>query len=118
MKYLFTFVCAAAFSTCQAQGGKNLQLLTIHTTSVCEMCERTIEEELIYEKGVKSVDLDLATNIVTVQYDPRKNTPDGLRSALVGLGYSADDRPGDPAAFARLPACCQKEGCGQPVWKD
>ncbi|MDX9751906.1 MAG: heavy metal-associated domain-containing protein [Flavobacteriales bacterium] len=88
--------------------------LDIRTTSVCDMCEVTIEGEMIYEKGVKKVDLDLATGALHITYDPRKNTPDGLRTALTKLGYWADDMPADPVAFAKLPDCCQKEGCGKP----
>jgi mercuric ion binding protein len=88
--------------------------LDIRTSSVCDMCETTIEGEMIYEKGVKKVDLDLATGILHITYDPRKNTPEGLRTALTKMGYWADDLPADPVAFSKLPACCQKEGCGKP----
>lgn len=92
---------------------KKLSALDIRTSSVCGMCEETIENGLIYEKGVKSVDLDLNTGIIHVEYDPRKTEADNIRIALTKLGYSADDMPADPKAFADLPACCQKEGCGQ-----
>ncbi len=87
--------------------------LTIRSSTVCGMCERTIEDNMIYEKGVRKVDVDLATSTVHVTFNPRKNDPDHLRAALVKLGYSADGTPGDAAAFAKLPACCQKEGCGK-----
>jgi copper chaperone CopZ len=81
------------------------------------MCEKTIEENLIYEKGVKKVDLDLPTSVIRIEYDARKTTPDAIRVAVTKLGYSADDLPGDAKAFSQLPACCQKEGCGKPMEK-
>lgn len=87
--------------------------LDIVSSTVCDMCERTIEENLIYEKGVQKVDVDLATSTVHITYRTGRNTPEGLRAALVKLGYSADGVPGDAKAFAKLPACCQKEGCGR-----
>jgi copper chaperone CopZ len=87
--------------------------LDIVSSTVCDMCERTIEENLIYEKGVRLVDVDLATSVVHITYRKGRNTPEDLRAALVKLGYSADGVPGDPKAFAKLPACCQKEGCGK-----
>lgn len=90
-----------------------IQHLDIQSSTVCDMCVKTIEEELIYEKGVKSVHVDLEKSQVHIEYDARKNDPDGLRAALVKLGYAADGTPGDPRAFAKLPACCQKEGCGK-----
>jgi mercuric ion binding protein len=113
MKTILTICLALGLGTLNAQDNKTAHL-DIRTSSVCDMCEVTIEKEMIYEKGVKHVDLDLATGELHITYDPRKNTPDGLRTALTKLGYWADDMPADPAAFAKLPACCQKEGCGRP----
>lgn len=92
---------------------KKLEHLDIRTSTVCDMCETTIEENLIYERGVKSVNVDLATSQIHVEFDPRKTSPDAIRAAVTKLGYSADDLPGDEAAFKNLPTCCQKEGCGK-----
>lgn len=92
---------------------KKTEQLAIQSSTVCDMCVETIQSNLIYEKGVKKVTVDLATSTVYVEYDPRKNDPAALRTALINLGYAADGVPGDPKAFAKLPACCQKEGCGK-----
>ncbi|MBL7944707.1 MAG: heavy-metal-associated domain-containing protein [Flavobacteriales bacterium] len=101
----------------KGSGGKELAHLDIHTSTVCDMCEKTIEENLIYEKGVKKVNVDLAKSEIHVEYDPKKNTPEALRTAVSKLGYMADEVPGDEAAFKKLPLCCQKEGCGKPAAK-
>jgi len=95
-----------------AQSNKTATL-AIHSSTVCEMCVETIQKNLIYEKGVKMVTVDLTTSTVNVEYDSKKNTPEALRTALTKLGYAADGLPGDAKAFAKLPACCQKEGCGK-----
>ncbi|MBX2971883.1 MAG: heavy-metal-associated domain-containing protein [Flavobacteriales bacterium] len=123
MKTLLLFCLALFTSGLMAQGtntphnggNKKLAHIDIRTSTVCDMCEQTIEENLIYEKGVKKVAVDLAKSEIHVEYDPKKNTPEGLRKAVSKLGYMADDIPGDEAAFKKLPACCQKEGCGKPV---
>ncbi len=99
--------------TTSAQDKKKVEHLDIRTSTVCDMCETTIEENLIYEKGVKSVNVDLAHNSIHIEYDPKKTTPDAIRTAVTKLGYYADDLPGDEKAFKNLPACCQKEGCGK-----
>ncbi len=91
----------------------HIEHLEIKSSTVCDMCVNTIKENLIYEKGVKKVEVDLATSTVHIDYDPHKNTAEALRAALIKLGYSADGVPGDPKAFAKLPMCCQKEGCGK-----
>ena len=124
MKYTFILsfllVCGSVVAQEQAadrSADKKLAHLDIRTSTVCDMCEKTIEENLIYEKGVKSVNVDLATSEIHVEYDPRKNSPENLRLAVSKLGYMADEIPGDPEAFKKLPACCQKEGCGKPAEK-
>lgn len=88
--------------------------LDIHTNAVCDMCRKTIEGELIYEKGVKAVHLDLTANVIHVDYDPKRTDPDKLRRAVTELGYMADGLEPDLKARKALPECCQKEGCGLP----
>jgi copper chaperone CopZ len=112
-KLLLLLLLLPAFAV-HAQS-KKTEIVEIRTSAVCDMCIVTIEGEMIYEKGVKKVKLDLATNVISVEYDPRKTDPDALRNAVAKLGYYADDIPGDPSAFAALPDCCQKEGCGKPA---
>ncbi|MCC7501243.1 MAG: heavy-metal-associated domain-containing protein [Flavobacteriales bacterium] len=118
MRTLITMGLALVLTSTQAQDKKSGTAdLDIRTSSVCDMCEKTIESGLIYEKGVKKVDLDLATSIIHVTYDPKRTDAEKLRHAVVMMGYSADDVPGDAKAFGELPTCCQKEGCGKPAEK-
>lgn len=42
-----------------AQDKKKVAELDIRTSTVCDMCVKTIEENMIYEKGVKAVRVDL-----------------------------------------------------------
>lgn len=112
MKTLLTSLALLLALGASAQ--KNIASLDIKTSTICDICEKTIETELIYEKGVKKVDVHLDDSMVHVQYDETKTSPEKIRVAISKLGYSADDVPGDEAAFKKLPACCQKEGCGKP----
>ena len=106
-------IVLALFIGASASAQKKTEQLDIVSSTVCDMCKETIEKEMIFEKGVKKVTVDLATSTVHVEYDAKKNSPEDLRAALIKLGYAADGVPGDPKAFAKLPACCQKEGCGK-----
>ena len=94
---------------------KKTETVTIKSSTVCGMCETAIESNLIYEKGVQKVEVDLATSTVAVTYNPRKTDVATLRTALTKLGYAADELSADPKAFAKLPGCCQKSGCGMPA---
>ncbi len=114
MKKFLTVALLFSASLLVAQDKKTTSL-DIHTSTVCDMCEATIKDNMIYEKGVKSVSVDLATNTIHLEYDAKKTDPQALRVAVTKLGYYADDLPGDEKAFKKLPACCQKEGCGKPA---
>jgi copper chaperone CopZ len=89
--------------------------LDVNTSTVCEMCEKTIEGELIYEKGVKEVQVDLEKAVIHVKYDEHKTDPLKIRTAITKLGYAADDMPADETAWKKLPMCCKKDGCGKPA---
>ncbi len=112
MRTLMMVLSIALALGVQAQNKKQ-DTLQVQTSAVCDMCKETIESEMIYEKGVKAVTLDLQANVVHVAYDPRKTDPDRIRKAITMLGYAADGMPGDEKAFSELPDCCQKEGCGK-----
>ena len=87
---------------------KNYEEVQIQTSAICGMCEERIETNIAYEKGVKSVELEDSTKIVTIGFDPRKTNPDQLRTAISKVGYDADDVAADPVAYEKLPACCKK----------
>ena len=87
---------------------KNYEEVQIQTSAVCGMCEERIETNIAYEKGVKSVELEDSTKIVTIGFDPRKTDPEKLRTAISKVGYDADDVAADPVAYEKLPACCKK----------
>lgn len=117
-KNLLAMLLIGASLTINANDGgktKKTETVTIKSSTVCGMCETTIESNLIYEKGVQKVDVDLATSTVVVTYSPRKTDAATLRNALNKLGYAADEQPADAKAFAKLPGCCQKSGCGMPA---
>jgi len=110
--FLLLFAAASTYAQ-DADHGK-FASVDIHSNAVCDMCETTIETEMLYVKGVQAVKVDLATNIIHVEYKAKKTNPDELREAVSKLGYLADNLMPDPEARKALPDCCQKEGCGMP----
>ncbi|MFM2206317.1 MAG: hypothetical protein RL213_292 [Bacteroidota bacterium] len=84
----------------------------IHTSAVCEMCKDFLEKDLMFEKGVRSVRLDLDSKDLTVVYDPEKSDPEKIRQRISKIGYDADTVKRNPKAYNRLPKCCRQEGCG------
>ena len=89
--------------------GKEIKEIKIKTSSQCNECKERIEKNMAFEKGVKFVELDVESKIVTIKYREDKTTPDKLRNAIAKIGYDADDVEADPKAYAKLPACCKKD---------
>lgn len=89
---------------------KAMEEIRIKTSAVCNECKKTLESNLIYERGVKDVHLDLDSKELTLHYNPVKTNPELLRKAVSELGYDADTIPADPKAYAKLKSCCKKDG--------
>ena len=87
----------------------NADTLRIMTSAVCGQCKDRIERNMTFERGIKDVNLDLDTKIVTIRYNPKSTTPDQIRRKISKLGYDADDIPADSVAYKKLPACCKKD---------
>jgi cation transport ATPase len=94
--------------TAKSQEQKKEETITIKTSAVCSMCKDRIESGMAFEKGVKTVYLDVKTKMATITYKTSKTDPDKLRTAITKLGYDADDKSADPKAYEKLPACCKK----------
>jgi len=101
---IITLVLLMAVSMAYAQSKDTVR---IKTSSICEMCKRTIEGDLAFEKGVTYSNLDLETHVVTVVYKPKATNPDVIRKRLTEIGYDADSLKAIPTAVDKLPECCK-----------
>jgi len=107
MKYLFFFVIAIVLLSFSCVEGQNATI-EVKTSAQCETCKSIMEEALTFEKGVKSVVLNLETKILKVEYNTNKTTAEKIKVAITKAGYDADELPADSKAYSKLPACCQK----------
>lgn len=89
---------------------KKTEKVEIQTSAQCTMCKDRIEKNMAYAKGVKSVNLDLETKIITIEYRTDKTDPDKLKESISKIGYDADDAAADIKAYNKLPDCCKKGG--------
>ncbi|MCX6296337.1 MAG: heavy metal-associated domain-containing protein [Bacteroidetes bacterium] len=84
-------------------------VIKIKTSAICGMCKKTIEKHLANEKGISKSSLDVDSKILTVNYDPKKTTPEKIRLAVSKSGYDADDIKADTNAYEKLAECCKKD---------
>ena len=108
-KVLFTAFTLLFFGLNAQAQGKKTETIQFKTSSVCNMCKATLEKGMAYEKGVQEVNLDVPTQMLTVQYRADKTNVETLRTAVTKLGYDADEANADAKAYSRLNDCCKKD---------
>ena len=84
---LLTFALFLAVLT-QAQSIKEV-VFTTEPDIHCESCVNKIKNNLRFEKGVKAINPDLQTKLVTIQYDSEKTNPENLIKAFAKIKYKA-----------------------------
>ena len=88
---------------------KDLVTVEIQTSAVCGQCKERLEHDLAFEKGVKFVELNEETKVLTIKYKNGKNTKENLKIAVTKVGYDADELPAILKAYNALPTCCKKD---------
>jgi len=56
----------------------------------CADCELALTENLKFEKGVKDLKIDHASNTILIEYKEGKNTEDNFAKAIEKKGYKAE----------------------------
>lgn len=96
------------FLTALVFGQKTDTTITFKVWGNCDMCKRTIEGSLDV-KGVKSVDWDKNTKIISVTYNSQKINEEKIHELIAASGYDTDKKRGDDKAYQRLSSCCHYE---------
>ncbi len=83
--------------------------MTVSSSIVCMMCKNTIEKGIAFEKGVKTVRVDVDANEIHVKYNPKKTTETEVKQAINDLGYVAGDMRPTKEAYDNLHGCCKAD---------
>ena len=77
--------------TTLATTAKDIKTLVVTTTPQmhCATCEKKIQGNLRFERGVKRIETSIPKQTVTIQYDAEKTTPALLLKAFPKFGYEA-----------------------------
>ena len=93
-KYVLTTILMvfALSINLQAQTKKDQSKKTVmfNVSMHCESCQRKIEKNIAYEKGVKDMAVKLEDKTVTIKFDTLKTNESKLIKAFNELGYEAD----------------------------
>ena len=109
-KILFSLIVLLS-SSAFAQKKDTVVISTINTCNhckVCETCGLKLETDLYFVRGIRLVTYNEEAMTTTVVYKPKLITPDKIRQEVANLGFSADNVPADPSAYAKRDNCCKK----------
>ncbi len=95
-----------------SEKGKALGNQTVSFTSSvqCDMCKDKIEKALALTKGVKSSEVNVEANQISITYNSNQVSTDDLKKVISETGYDADDVKANKASHDKLPKCCRKSG--------
>jgi periplasmic mercuric ion binding protein len=121
----FLVILMAVFFTAtlntQAQDKKATdEQVKFNVNMTCQSCVNKIEKNIAFEKGVKKMNVDLASKTVTLTYDPKRTDVQKLQSGFSKVGFLATvasekaDKPCCSTKTAAAPAPCgdkKEAGC-------
>lgn len=74
----------------KAKKDKKIETLTFWASMDCDGCVAKIKKNISFEKGVKALNVDLKTKLVTVKYRKDKTSPEKLEKAIRDLGFKTE----------------------------
>jgi len=89
MKRLFLLVFVMFFAVLSNAQTKKEVVFSTEPEIKCDGCVNKIKNNIRFEKGVKAINPDLETKLVTIQYDSEKTNPENLIKAFSKIGYTA-----------------------------
>ena len=85
---LFSIVAVEAQ---QPKAGDKSSVTTVFLTDIdCAGCAKKVTNTIPYERGVKDVQVDVASKTVTVTYDPAKTNEEALVKAFSKIKIKAE----------------------------
>jgi copper chaperone CopZ len=82
-------------------------------TIQCGTCKKNIESALKKVEGINSVNVSVKEKITTVDYDKSKTSLDKIETEINHVGYDANGKKKDEAAYEKLADCCKIGGHDQ-----
>lgn len=104
--FMLILLTVAATTEClaaQKPKDKKFETTEFLTDISCAKCEAKVMNYLPFQKGIKDVQVDLKTKIITVKYDSEKSSVEGIITHFAKLDITAE--------LVDKPAPCCNTGC-------
>ena len=89
---VLAMVAGVAVAAPKAKAEKKIATVVFTTDLDCHHCAEKVMNTIPYEKGVKDVQVDVATKTVTVTYDSTKTTEEALVKAFAKIKIKAEPK--------------------------
>ena len=86
---LTLFVLGFSLNVMAKDDKKEKSEVTFLVSMTCENCQKRIENNIAFEKGVTALNVNLPDKLVTIEYRKDKTSPEKLKEAIRKLGYTA-----------------------------
>ncbi|WP_066629146.1 heavy-metal-associated domain-containing protein [Labilibacter marinus] len=90
---LATLILFIGVTSSFAKDKPKVKEVTYSCSVDCHSCKEKIMKNIPYEKGVKSVNVNIEDKLVTVSFREDKNTTEGVKKALEKLDYDVKVMP-------------------------
>lgn len=85
---LTLFVLGFSLNVMAKDDKKEKSEVTFLVSMTCENCQKRIENNIAFEKGVTALNVNLPDKLVTIEYRKDKTSPEKLKEAIRKLGYT------------------------------
>lgn len=92
-KGFFILVLFFLFTASQAKAVEIVKNKTVKikcTEMSCDGCKKKITKSINYLDGIKKVNIDLESKIITVTFDESKTSTENIVSAIAEAGYESE----------------------------
>lgn len=83
------------------------QYIELETKADCTNCEVLLQDKLLAMKGIKTVNLDLDSEVITIRYNGNQINENEIKTAILAAGFWVDGEKGYKEARKDLPDCCK-----------
>jgi mercuric ion binding protein len=100
-------IMVTLFSTNTIAFPLHFETTSFKVSGNCVMCKKRIESALIGNAAIKSVDWNVKTKIVKVEYNPHSISLEKIHQLIADAGHDTDKVKANQSIYNKLPDCCQ-----------
>lgn len=87
---ILSFLIAIMTLNAQTKKNNTIEKVKFNVPMDCKSCQIKIEKNIVFEKGIKALEVNLEKNTVDISYDSRKTNIEKIQNGFKKIGYEAN----------------------------